>query len=163
MSYIKETFIESLMLELDLVKIVQDYCPDLKKRGANYFCKSPFSNEKTGSFCIPPGGERFQDFSSGKSGNAVTFIMEKEGYNYPEAIHWLARFAGREVEYENKEWAEKKQKEKSKKEEYYPILNGAFELYKKAFEASNDNYKHLYNLALIEYISKNYQKSMASC
>ena len=63
----------------------------LKKSGANYKGLSPFSNEKTPSFMVSPSKRIWKDFSSGKGGNAVSFLMEHEKYTYPEAIKYLAK------------------------------------------------------------------------
>tara|TARA_B100001029_G_C15062237_1_gene459559 strand:+ start:2925 stop:4808 length:1884 start_codon:yes stop_codon:yes gene_type:complete len=63
----------------------------LKKSGANYKGLSPFSNEKTPSFMVSPSKRIWKDFSSGKGGNVVSFLMEHEKYTYPEAIKYLAK------------------------------------------------------------------------
>ena len=67
----------------------------LKKSGSNLKGLSPFNNEKTPSFMVSPAKQIFKCFSSGKGGNAVTFLMELEQMSYPEALRWLA-----EVQYE---------------------------------------------------------------
>ena len=59
---------------------------------------SPFSNEKTPSFYVVPGKGIFKDFSSGKGGSAITFLMEHEKLSYPEALRWLAGKYGIEIE-----------------------------------------------------------------
>src|SRR5919109_4618735 len=71
--------------ELSIVDVVSHYV-DIKKSGANYRAVSPFSNEKTPSFYVVPSKGIFKDFSSGKGGDAVKFVMEKEGLSYPDAI-----------------------------------------------------------------------------
>ncbi len=73
----------------DIVEVISDFV-NLKKSGANYKGLSPFSNEKTPSFLVSPGKRIFKDFSSGKGGNVVTFLMEHEHLSYPEALKWLA-------------------------------------------------------------------------
>jgi len=70
----------------------------LKKRGANYVGLSPFANERTPSFTVSPAKGIFKDFSSGKGGSAVTFLMELEKFTYPEALKWLAKKYSIEVE-----------------------------------------------------------------
>ena len=64
---------------------------NLKKSGSNYKGLSPFSNEKTPSFMVSPAKGIFKDFSSGKGGNVVSFLMEHESYSYPEALRWLGK------------------------------------------------------------------------
>ena len=74
----------------DIVDVINDFV-NLKKSGSNYKGLSPFSNEKTPSFMVSPAKGIFKDFSSGKGGNVVTFLMEHDQLNYPEALKWLAR------------------------------------------------------------------------
>ena len=64
----------------------------LKKSGSNYKGLSPFVNEKTPSFMVSPAKGIFKDFSSGKGGNVVSFLMEHESYSYPEALKWLGKY-----------------------------------------------------------------------
>jgi len=71
---------------------------NLKKAGSNYKGLSPFSDERSPSFVVSPVKQIWKDFSSGKGGNAVTFIMEHEHFTYPEAIRYLARKYNIEIE-----------------------------------------------------------------
>ncbi|MBF25895.1 MAG: DNA primase [Flavobacteriales bacterium] len=71
----------------------------LKKTGANYKALSPFSDEKTPSFVVSPAKEIWKDFSSGKGGNVISFLMEHEQYSYPEALLFLAKKYSINVEY----------------------------------------------------------------
>ena len=73
----------------DIVEVISDFVT-LKKSGANYKGLSPFSNEKTPSFMVSPAKGIFKDFSSGKGGNVVGFLMEHEKLSYPEALRYLA-------------------------------------------------------------------------
>jgi DNA primase len=74
----------------DIVEVISDFVT-LKKTGANYKGLSPFSNEKTPSFIVSPAKGIFKDFSSGKGGNVVGFLMEHEKLSYPEALRYLAQ------------------------------------------------------------------------
>ncbi len=62
----------------------------LKRAGSNLKGLSPFVNEKSPSLMVSPVKQIWKDFSSGKGGNAVTFLMEHEHFTYPEAIKYLA-------------------------------------------------------------------------
>ena len=73
----------------DIVEVIGDFI-NLKKSGSNFKGLSPFANEKTPSFMVSPGKRIFKDFSSGKGGNVVTFLMEHDHLSYPEALRWLA-------------------------------------------------------------------------
>ncbi|TWR24019.1 DNA primase [Mucilaginibacter pallidiroseus] len=89
--------VDKIMEATDIVEVVGEFV-QLKKRGANYVGLSPFVNEKTPSFTVSPAKGIFKDFSSGKGGSAVTFLMELEKFSYPEALKWLAKKYGIEVE-----------------------------------------------------------------
>jgi DNA primase len=74
----------------DIVEVISDFV-SLKKSGQNYKGLSPFTNEKTPSFLVSPAKGIFKDFSSGKGGNVVGFLMEHEKLTYPEALRYLAK------------------------------------------------------------------------
>lgn len=78
-------------------EVVADFV-QLKKSGASLKGLSPFNNEKTPSFVVSPAKQIFKDFSSGKGGTVVTFLMEHEHYTYPEALRFLAKKYNIEVE-----------------------------------------------------------------
>ena len=63
----------------------------LKKAGSNFKGLSPFTDEKSPSFMVSPVKQIWKDFSTGKGGNSVSFLMEHEHYTYPEALRWLAK------------------------------------------------------------------------
>jgi len=70
----------------------------LKKAGSNYKGLSPFSDERTPSFMVSPTKQIWKDFSSGKGGSVVTFLMEHEHFTYPEALRYLAKKYNIEIE-----------------------------------------------------------------
>ncbi|AQS94864.1 DNA primase [Polaribacter sp. BM10] len=70
----------------------------LKKSGSNFKGLSPFVDEKSPSFMVSPVKQIWKDFSTGKGGNAISFLMEHEHYSYPEAIKWLAKKYNIEIE-----------------------------------------------------------------
>ena len=80
----------------------------LKKAGSNYKGLSPFADEKTPSFMVSPVKQIWKDFSSGKGGNVVSFLMEHEHYSYPEALRYLAKKYNIEIE-ETEQTDEQKQ------------------------------------------------------
>jgi DNA primase len=94
---ISKTTIDKVF-EQSLVEEVVGEFVQLKKSGSNYKGLSPFSNEKTPSFVVSPVKQIWKDFSSGKGGNAVAFLMEHEHFTYPEAIKYLARKYNIEIE-----------------------------------------------------------------
>ena len=74
----------------DIVEVISDFV-SLKRSGQNYKGLSPFTNEKTPSFLVSPAKGIYKDFSSGKGGNVVGFLMEHEKLTYPEALRYLAQ------------------------------------------------------------------------
>ena len=74
----------------DIVEVISDFV-SLKRSGQNFKGLSPFTNEKTPSFLVSPAKGIFKDFSSGKGGNVVGFLMEHEKLTYPEALRYLAK------------------------------------------------------------------------
>ena len=71
-------------------EVIGDFV-QLKKAGSNFKGLSPFSDERTPSFMVSPVKQIWKDFSTGKGGNAVSFLMEHEHFTYPEAIRYLAK------------------------------------------------------------------------
>ena len=88
--------IDEIKARADLLEVVGDYV-NLKKSGSNYRGLSPFNQERTPSFYVVPSKGFFKDFSSGKAGDAITFLMEVEGMSYLEAIKHLAKKYGIEI------------------------------------------------------------------
>ncbi|CAB4139009.1 DNA primase, DnaG [uncultured Caudovirales phage] len=86
---ITQESIERVMSAAVIEEVIGEFV-ELKKAGATYKGKSPFSDEKTPSFYVVPSKDIFKCFSSGKGGSVVTFLMELKGMSYPEAIEWLA-------------------------------------------------------------------------
>ena len=73
-----------------LEEVIGEYVT-LKKSGANFKGLSPFTHERTPSFMVSPTKQIWKDFSSGKGGNVIAFLMEHEHFTYPEAIRYLAK------------------------------------------------------------------------
>ena len=71
-------------------EVIGDFV-QLKRAGSNFKGLSPFSDERSPSFMVSPAKGIWKDFSSGKGGNSVAFLMEHEHFTYPEAIRYLAR------------------------------------------------------------------------
>lgn len=78
-------------------EVIGDFV-QLKKSGSNFKGLSPFTDERSPSFMVSPVKQIWKDFSSGKGGNAVTFLMEHEHFSYPEAIKYLAKKYNIEIE-----------------------------------------------------------------
>ncbi|UCE69744.1 MAG: DNA primase [Flavobacteriaceae bacterium] len=99
----------------------------LKKSGSNFKGLSPFTDERTPSFMVSPVKQIWKDFSSGKGGNVVAFLMEHEHFTYPEAIRYLAKKYQIEVE-ETQQTTEEKEKA-SERESMMLVTEFASEFY----------------------------------
>ena len=86
------------VFETALVEEVIGDFVQLKKSGSNFKGLSPFSEERTPSFMVSPAKQIWKDFSSGKGGTVITFLMEHEQFTYPEAIKYIANKYNIEVE-----------------------------------------------------------------
>jgi DNA primase len=89
-----EYFIDDLKNRADIVRIIQPYAQDLKKKGANWMGCCPFHQEKTPSFSVSPSKGFYKCFGCGKGGSVYNFLMEIEGLNFPEAIKRVAEISG---------------------------------------------------------------------
>jgi DNA primase len=87
---IDQTTISKIFETADIVEVISEFV-QLKKSGTNFKGLSPFSTEKTPSFFVSPSKGIYKDFSSGKGGNVVGFLMEHEKLTYPEALKYLAK------------------------------------------------------------------------
>jgi len=94
---IKRQTIDAIFETARIEEVIGDFVP-LKKAGSNYKGLSPFTNEKTPSFFVSPAKQIFKCFSTGKGGNVVSFLMEQEHMTYPEALRYLAKKYGIEIE-----------------------------------------------------------------
>lgn len=127
--------IDEVKSRIDIVEVVSDFV-SLKKSGANYKALSPFSNEKTASFFVVPAKGIFKDFSSGKGGDAVTFVMEHEGMSYVEAIRFLAKKYG--VEIKETVTSATQQAAQSEREGLYVLMNFARDYYREKLTGSEE-------------------------
>ncbi|QCW99033.1 DNA primase [Aggregatimonas sangjinii] len=101
-----------------LEEVIGDFV-QLKKSGSNFKGLSPFSDERTPSFMVSPVKQIWKDFSSGKGGNVVAFLMEHEHFTYPEAIKYLAKKYN--IEVEETERSDEQKKEANERESMYLV------------------------------------------
>ena len=116
---------------------------ELKRTGRNFKALSPWTNERTPSFIISPDKQIWHDFSSGKGGDIFGFIMEVEGMTFREALEFLARKAGVEIE----TFDSKRSREISEKKERL----------RKILQISANFYQHMLvrNKEALNYVFKN--------
>ena len=119
--------IDEVKNRIDIIDVISDFVT-LKKSGQNYKALSPFVNEKTPSFFVVPAKGIFKDFSSGKGGDAFTFVMEHEKLSYAETIRYLAKKYG--VEIKEDRLTDEGQAIQSEREGLYILMNFAKDYYK---------------------------------
>ena len=94
---IPDDTIERIKQAADIVEVVGDFV-SLKKRGSNYTACCPFHNEKSPSFNVNPARQIYKCFGCGKAGDSVKFVMDIENIGYGEALRFLAKKYGIEIE-----------------------------------------------------------------
>lgn len=104
---IARTTIDNVFEAARVEEVIGDFV-QLKKSGSNFKGLSPFTDERSPSFMVSPVKQIWKDFSSGKGGNVVAFLMEHEHFTYPEAIKYLAKKYGIEIE-ETQQTSEEKE------------------------------------------------------
>ncbi len=94
---ISKATIDTVFETARVEEVIGDFV-QLKRAGSNFKGLSPFSDERSPSFMVSPAKGIWKDFSSGKGGNSVAFLMEHSHFTYPEAIRYLAKKYNIEIE-----------------------------------------------------------------
>ena len=131
---ISKTTIDQVYETARLEEVIGDFV-QLKKSGSSFKGLSPFSEERTPSFMVSPVKQIWKDFSTGKGGNVVAFLMEHEHFTYPEAIKYLAKKYGIEIE-ETQQTNEQKE-EQSLKESLYLVSEYASKYFQETMHNTN--------------------------
>ena len=93
---IPQEFLDQLLSRVDLTEVIDARVP-LRKAGRDFVACCPFHNEKTPSFTVSPHKQFFHCFGCGAHGNAISFLMEYERLEFPEAVEELAHAIGLEL------------------------------------------------------------------
>ncbi len=123
---IPQHFIDELLARVDLIEVIDRRVP-LKKSGRNYTARCPFHEEKTPSFSVNPDKQFYYCFGCGASGNAISFLMEYDRQEFPQAIDSLAASAGMEVPREQAEDPAKAQRRR----DIYSLMDETTAFYKR--------------------------------
>ena len=118
---IPRDFIDDLIARTDIVELV-DSRVKLKKAGKNYQACCPFHSEKTPSFTVSQDKQFYHCFGCGAHGNAISFVMEYDRLEFPEAIEELARFHGLEVPREKSNQPAMSPQKKAQIEDDYELM-----------------------------------------
>ncbi|WP_067032465.1 DNA primase [Allomuricauda sp. CP2A] len=115
---INKTTIDQVYETARVEEVIGDFV-QLKKSGSNFKGLSPFTDERTPSFMVSPVKQIWKDFSSGKGGNVVAFLMEHEHFTYPEAIKYLAKKYN--IEVEETEQSDEQKEQANERESMYLV------------------------------------------
>ena len=154
--------IDSIREKLDIVDVVKDYVPALRKAGRNYKAPCPFHNEKTPSFTVSPDKQIFYCFGCNEGGDIFTFVMKIEGLTFPEAAKKLALKAG--LAWEDRHFTGLSPADRENLE-IKKVLAAAAEFYKKFLFSSGGESARLYlgsrkiNKATVEAFGLGYAPS----
>ena len=126
--------IDEIRSRINIEDLASEYL-ELRRAGRNFKALSPWTNERTPSFIVSPEKQIWHDFSSGKGGDIFGFIMEVEGMTFREALEFLARKAG--VELQQFDSARSKQITEKKKR-LYEILNTSANIFQNALTRNEE-------------------------
>src|SRR3989338_2920133 len=97
------TVTDQIKERIDLIDLIREYIPELKKAGISWKARCPFHQEKTPSFIVSPDKGIWHCFGCGLGGDAFTFIQRMEKVEFPDALKILAERTGVELK---KNWSE---------------------------------------------------------
>ncbi|MDB2321685.1 DNA primase [Flavobacteriaceae bacterium] len=132
---ISKSTIDKVFESSRVEEVIGDFV-QLKKSGSNFKGLSPFSEERTPSFMVSPVKQIWKDFSSGKGGTAITFLMEHEHFTYPEAIKYLANKYN--IEVEETEQTNEQKLESDKMESLYLVSDYANKFFQKTLKKTDE-------------------------
>ena len=157
---ISKATIDKIFSTIRVEEIIGEYV-QLKRAGSNFKGLSPFHDEKTASFVVSPSKQIWKDFSSGKGGTAISFLMEIENFTYPEALRHAAKKYGIEIEEDTRELTEDEKQSQTDKEllfKIHEIANNFFQ--EQLFETEEGKtigYSYFKERALRDEIIKKFQ------
>ncbi|MFL9833189.1 DNA primase [Chryseobacterium terrae] len=125
---ISKQTIDKIFSTIRVEEIVGEYV-QLKRAGSNFKGLSPFHEEKSPSFVVSPSKQIWKDFSTGKGGTAISFLMEIENFTYPEALRHAAKKYGIEIEEDQREFSEEAKNAQSERDLLYKIHEVANNFY----------------------------------
>ncbi|MBR5466645.1 MAG: DNA primase [Bacteroidaceae bacterium] len=118
-----------------IVDVVSDFVT-LKKSGANYKGLCPFHDDRTPSFIVSPAKNYCKCFACGKGGNPIGFIMEHEQLSYPDALRYLAKKYG--IQVEEKELTAEERAAQTERESMFILNEWALKWFKEQMHETQD-------------------------
>lgn len=90
---IADETVSLILRKADILDVIGEYV-HLNKSGRRFVGLCPFHAEKTPSFSVSPEQQLYYCFGCGAGGNAFSFLMEMEGYSFPQAVQVLGEKVG---------------------------------------------------------------------
>ncbi|MEC5393759.1 DNA primase [Bergeyella sp. RCAD1439] len=137
---ITQQTIDKIFSTIRVEEIIGEYV-QLKRAGSNYKGLSPFQDEKTPSFVVSPSKQIWKDFSTGKGGTAISFLMEIENFTYPEALRHAAKKYGIEIEETKSEQSEEQKAAQTEREQLYKIHEVANDFFQNQLHQTTEGQK----------------------
>ena len=131
---ISQSTIDQVFDAARVEEVIGDFV-QLKKAGSNFKGLSPFSDERSPSFMVSPVKQIWKDFSTGKGGTAVSFLMEHEHFTYPEALKYLAKKYN--IEIEETEQSNEQKEAANERESLYLVSEFASKYFQKVLHRTN--------------------------
>lgn len=158
---IPRSFIDDLVARTDIVELINSRVK-LKKAGRNYQACCPFHHEKSPSFSVSPHKQFYHCFGCGVHGNAITFLMEYDKLEFPEAIEELAALHNLEVPRENVRTQDGKPAPTLKtRRTLYELLEQIAQFYQSNLAQDDESQAYLIKRGLSEAVVKRFEIGFA--
>jgi DNA primase len=128
MGLIPQETIDDVLARTDIVSVIGQYVT-LKRAGTNHKGLCPFHEENTPSFHVHNARGIYKCFGCGAGGNVIQFLMNLEGWSFPETVRHLAGSVGVEIPEEDPEEAAEQRKRRQARELYRKVMNAARDYY----------------------------------
>ena len=126
---LKDGFVAELKSRCSFTQIASKYL-ELTKKGRTYWARCPFHYEKTPSFSIDEFEGFYHCFGCGESGDLITFVKKMEGLDFMEAVEFLAKSVGMEMQFESQSDMATIAELNKQKKQAFKALYDAKEFYK---------------------------------
>ena len=123
--------------EADIVKTIENSV-ELKRAGSVHQGCCPFHNEKTPSFTVSPAKQIYKCFGCGKSGDGISFVMDKDNLEFIDAVEQIAKIHS--IYLEKEEVSQEVQRKLDQKAEMYKFVDKVSRSFVNAFKQLPDEH-----------------------
>lgn len=153
---IPRSFIDDLLARTDIVDLINTRVK-LKKAGRDYQACCPFHHEKTPSFTVSQAKQFYHCFGCGAHGNAITFLMEFDKLEFPEAIEELAAIHGVEVPREQRADDGKPHLNYQRRRDLHQLMGDIASFYAQTLPAHREAVEYVAKRGLSDEVVARYQ------